>query len=174
MAKDKSELSAVEQQEAAAQAKREAVVTPVATPAQAAMPVAPASDVKPEPKPAQSLRIVFDAKTGQTKRGARYLATAQLLGCFGSAPVTVGGFVLALDGRDIAVYMPGSQYSRDIRPRQILIDGGPIEVAGKLVTHRDDPAGTKALVKLEQSIRDAWATANATAEPFGKEITLTL
>ena len=159
--KDKTELSDVERADLAAQAKRDAVPAPSATPAAVATV---------EHKPA----VTFTPRTGTTKRGARYVADAELSGLFGNRPIVMGGFTLTLDGRDITVYMPGTQYSRSIKPRQIPIDGGPIEVNGKMVSHRDDPAGSKSLAALESAIRDAWADANASGEPFNREWPLSL
>jgi len=155
-------MSDVERAEAAATAKREA-------------PVQSAPAVTPTPEPAkQSAVVTFTPRSGQTKRGARYVADGMLSGIFGNLPLCLAGFTLTLDGRDITVYMPGTQYSRNIKPRQIPISGGPIEVNGVMVSHRDDPAGSKAMTALESAIRDAWADANATGEPFGKDWPLSL
>lgn len=120
------------------------------------------------------LAVSFQPRTGNTKAGARYLADAALLGCFGEVPIILGGFTMTLDNRDVVVYMPGSQYRRDVRPIQIAL-AKPIIVNGKPVSHEDDPAGAKAIDKLADGIRDAWAAANGSGkDPFSGTWPLTL
>ena len=122
----------------------------------------------------RSLSVAFTPRTGSTKAGARYLADAALLGCFGEHPIVIGGFTMTLDGRDVVVYMPGSQYRRDVRPVQVPL-AQPIIVNGKPVAYQDDPAGAKAIDRLADSIRDAWATANGSGkDPFSGTWPLTL
>ena len=136
-----------------------------------AKPVVTASATPSAVKP---LSVSFSPRTGNTKAGARYLADAALLGCFGEVPIVIGGFTMTLDGRDVVVYMPGSQYRRDVRPMQVPL-ATAIIVNGKPVTHADDPAGAKAIDKLADGIRDAWAAANGSGkDPFAGTWPLTL
>lgn len=161
-------LSDVEQAEAIATAKREATAT-----VQSSSPVETVAPVQP----VTGLRVRFspkDPSKAKTDSGMT-VCTASLLGCFGSLPVMIHGLALSLRDRDrtIAVYMPGPMYQRSIGPAQIALTQ-PIMVNGKHVTHADDPAGVKALADLEQAIRNAWATANASGKPFGVEYALSL
>lgn len=143
------DLSAVEQAEALATAKREAVAS--------AAPAAQAA-----PAPASGPRIAFTAKSGSTKRGAQYKAEGSILGLFGQLRIVQHGFVLALDNREIVVYMPGTQYSKSIAPASLRT---VVDTGGRTI-HEADPIGLRDMAKLENAIRDAWAEANGTGNPF--------
>lgn len=148
--------------------------------AQAAIPqavTAGSPSATPAVQPVTGMRVRFTAKDpskAKTDSGTT-LATASLLGCFGAFAIDVHGLALSLRDRDrtVAIYMPGPMYQRSIGPAQIAL-AQPIVVNGKAVTHADDPAGTRDMAKLEQSIRDAWAMANASGSPFNREWPLSL
>lgn len=163
-----SQLSDVEIAEQLAAEKR----TAAATSAPATQPA-----VESAQPPAHTMRVRFMPKPTDKQKtdSGTTVATASLLGCFGALPITIHGLALSLRDRDrtIAVYMPGPMYQRSIGPAQIAL-ATPIVVNGKPVTHADDPAGTRAMTLLEQSIRDAWATANASGQPFGRDWPLAL